>query len=82
MNLEWDKSVDAAYIVLLPQEQRVEGVAACTVTLDELEQAAVLDALHSLNLDFDREGRLIGIEVLRASRVLPIALLESAQVIG
>jgi uncharacterized protein YuzE len=33
-------------------------------------------------LDFDGNGRLIGIEVLNASRTLPTELLESAERIG
>ncbi|WP_330288836.1 DUF2283 domain-containing protein [Streptomyces sp. NBC_00576] len=32
-----------------------------------------------INLDFDKEGRLIGIEVLAASSKLPKHLLESAE---
>lgn len=34
-----------------------------------------------INLDFDREGRLIGIEVLSASRSLPPELLAEARLL-
>jgi len=35
-----------------------------------------------INLDFDADGRLIGVEVLGASRRLPTALLDQAELIG
>ncbi|MGW0939782.1 DUF2283 domain-containing protein [Streptomyces sp. NPDC002666] len=41
--------------------------------------AAELDVDGMLNLDFDEQGRLIGIEVLAASSKLPEYLLQSAE---
>jgi uncharacterized protein YuzE len=35
-----------------------------------------------INLDFDKSGRLIGIEVLRAHERLPKEILEKADVVG
>jgi uncharacterized protein YuzE len=70
MDVSWDRSVDAAYIRLIPAGERTNGVVADSVTLEELAEETGIDALHSLVLDFDRDGKLIGIEVLRARAAL------------
>jgi uncharacterized protein YuzE len=36
-------------------------------------------AAGSLNLDFDKEERLVGIEILSASRVLPREVIDRAE---
>jgi uncharacterized protein YuzE len=64
-----DAFADVAYIYLVPA-----GRAASTVVGD--------DEAGSVNLDFDRDGRLVGIEVLRASRWLPREVIERAELIG
>jgi uncharacterized protein YuzE len=67
MKLEYDRTVDAAYIHLDPSESvKAKKTYAC----DPEETGG------QIQLDFDDEGRLIGIEVLDASHVLPKALLK------
>lgn len=63
MKIVHDKSVDAAYIYLV-DNIGVGGVAK-TYCCDPLEVNG------QINLDFDLEDRLIGIEVLGASKSLP-----------
>ena len=57
MKIEYDKEVDAAYIYIAPEIK--EGMAKKTVALNE-----------DIILDFDGSGKLIGIEVLNASKHL------------
>lgn len=64
VGVTYDRTVDAAYIYL------GGGRSEHTVSLEELAEAEGLDALHSLLLDFDSQGRLIGVEVLRARETL------------
>jgi uncharacterized protein YuzE len=69
MKISYDQSTDAAYIYLA-DEIRPGGVAK-TYCCDPQE---VNGQIH---LDFDSDGRLIGIEVLDASRRLPEILLST-----
>ncbi len=78
MRISWDREADAAYISLIADEERVYGVAREQVTLDDLAEETGLDALHSLVLDFDRDGKLIGIEVLAPRRALRDSTLRQA----
>ena len=71
MIVQFDPSVDAAYIYLVDPQMGFN--VARTVPCDPIETGA------EVNLDFDGEGRLIGIEVLGASRHLPKALVDSAK---
>lgn len=73
MIIRYDPSVDAAYIYLVPQTTGVR--AAKTVPVDPIEAGA------EINLDFDHAGRLVGIEVLRASRHLREALISDAEIL-
>jgi uncharacterized protein YuzE len=67
MRFEYDKQADAAYIYF---EYPVEGEVKNTVGLNE-----------DINLDFDRQGKLLGVEILHASRVLnKKALLQAESV--
>jgi uncharacterized protein YuzE len=71
MKVTYDSTADAAYIYLLA---RIEpGGVKMTYTCDPIETNA------EINLDFDASGRLIGIEVLGASRTLPPELLREAE---
>jgi uncharacterized protein YuzE len=71
MRVRYDKLADAAYIYLTPQKP---GSAVRTYACDP---EAVKGHVH---LDFDKDGHLIGIEVLNASRLLPeTALVNSDQ---
>ncbi|MBS3142701.1 DUF2283 domain-containing protein [Candidatus Woesearchaeota archaeon] len=63
MRIEYDKDVDAAYIYLT--DARVKSVK--TVELNE-----------NIILDYDREGKIIGVEVLQASVVLSKKVLAEA----
>jgi uncharacterized protein YuzE len=68
VRFKYDKEADAAYVWL--GNSREAGRSARTEVVDlEIENGAI-------NLDFDDGGRLIGIEILGASRLLPAALLE------
>jgi len=68
VRVTYDGSADAAYIYLVPIEA---GLVATTVPGE--------DEAASVNLDFDREGRLLGIEVMAASRWLPREVIEQAE---
>ena len=73
--LQWklDREGDLAYISLT---DRRPGGDVTSVDLSDLAEEEGVDALHSLVLDFDRDGRLVGIEVAGdAGRVLPPDLL-------
>jgi uncharacterized protein YuzE len=70
MKIQYDKSADAAYIYLDPAHEQIR--VARTVPCDPSETNA------EINLDFDEDGRLLGIEVLDASRHLPKDLLDTA----
>jgi uncharacterized protein YuzE len=63
MKIVYDKSIDAAYLYLVDGIEA--GGVAKTYCCDPLE---VNGQIH---LDFDKQGRLIGIEVLDASKLLP-----------
>lgn len=69
MRLEYDSKADAAYIYLV--EDIGAGGVAFTVPCDP----ALVDG--EINLDFDHQRRLIGVEILSASRKLPPGLLAS-----
>ncbi|WP_370524181.1 DUF2283 domain-containing protein [Cellulomonas sp. APG4] len=68
MRVTYDAATDAAYIYL--DGETWSGGVADTVPVDPLV------ARGMINLDFDREDRLVGIEVLAASRRLPRSFLE------
>lgn len=67
MKIEYDREVDAAYIYIA--DSVGDGSVARTYACDPSE----IDG--QINLDFDADGRLLGIEVLDASSFLPSALL-------
>jgi len=58
MKMSYDKEIDAAYIYL--KDKILAGEVAETVSLAE-----------NINLDYDKSKKLIGIEILSASKVLP-----------
>ena len=78
MNVKWDRDADAAYISLIPEKERVQGVSSDSVTLEDVAEETGIEALHSLVLDFDRDGRLIGIEVLAPRASLRESTLRDA----
>lgn len=68
MKIRYDRSVVVAYLSVADETSRPTSFGftyACNPT-------EVGDQIH---LDFDGEGRLIGIEVLNASKLLPLSLI-------
>jgi uncharacterized protein YuzE len=63
MKWTYDPEADAAYIQLV--DEIAPGGVARTVGCDPAEVGGMI------NLDFDSQGRLLGIEVLDASELLP-----------
>ncbi|RIJ56973.1 DUF2283 domain-containing protein [Clavibacter phaseoli] len=75
MRVTYDPAADAAYVELAGPVG--DGEAATTI-----HSIATPGARGEVALDFDADGRLIGIEVLHASAVLPAAALAGAVRIG
>jgi uncharacterized protein YuzE len=71
MRITYDADADAAYIALV--DAIADGAAA-----QQLHSIVTPGGLGEVTLDFDREGRILGIEVLNASAVLPPAALAAA----
>lgn len=67
MKVRYDHSVDAAYINLAEGSESTSF--GFTYACDPGEVGG------QIHLDFDAMGRLIGIEVLQASKMLPASLL-------
>lgn len=76
MYVTLDSQYKLAYIGLRPHA--VGGVAESLPLADFAEEAGA-QTLHDLVLDFDDKGRLVGIEVTNAKKVLPDALLAEAR---
>ena len=70
MRITYDPKADAAYIYLV--DEISPGGVARTYPCDPLEVNG------QINLDFDSEGRLLGIEVLDAKKRLPVDLVRRA----
>ncbi|MEK6952064.1 MAG: DUF2283 domain-containing protein [Nanoarchaeota archaeon] len=66
MKFEYDKEVDAGYIYL--DYPIKDGEAKKTIELNE-----------NIILDFDEKGKLLGVEILNASKVLNKKTLLNAQ---
>ena len=69
--MTFDGAADAAYIYLVPI-----GFGEVATSVPGEEEAG------SVVLDFDRNGRLVGVEVLSARMTLPPAVIEQAERIG
>ncbi len=65
----YDKSVDAIYIYL---KEIVPGETSFTYSCDPFKIKG------EINLDFDKKNRLIGIEILDASKKLPKTIIDNA----
>lgn len=72
MRITYDQTVDAAYIAL------VDEIADGAVT-QQLHSLATPGELGEVTLDFDENGRLLGVEVLGATKVLPKEVLAVAE---
>ncbi|MFJ1730673.1 DUF2283 domain-containing protein [Streptomyces sp. NPDC088254] len=71
LRVTYDEAADAAYVYLTDPQDRVTSV--------RMHACDPVDVDGMINLDFDEQGRLIGIEVLAAGSKLPEYLLRSAQ---
>lgn len=69
LRVTYDESVDAAYIYF--QAEIGFGGSARMIPIDPVEVGGMV------NLDVDAEGRILGVEVLGASKLLPTELLAS-----
>jgi uncharacterized protein YuzE len=72
MKITLDKSIDAAYIYF---RAIGPGDVKMTYTCDPLEIKG------EVNLDFDKEGILIGLEIQNASKKLPKEVLDKAEIL-
>jgi uncharacterized protein YuzE len=70
VRITYDPDADAAYIYVV--DEIGSGGVAKTVPVDPTEVGGMI------NLDFDSEGHLLGIEILDASAYLPAQLLGGA----
>ncbi|TDD89335.1 DUF2283 domain-containing protein [Actinomadura darangshiensis] len=71
VKVTYDKSANAAYLYFSNHPDRAE--VAHMYPCDPVEVGGMI------NLDFDKNGRIIGIEVLAASSKLPKWILEAAE---
>ncbi len=71
MKATYDHSVDAAYIYLVPEivKAQVKNTYCCDPR----------EVNGQINLDFDESGRLLGIEILDATRLLHADILDKAK---
>ncbi|MBU1036598.1 DUF2283 domain-containing protein [Patescibacteria group bacterium] len=76
ITIEYDKQADAAYIYLIKEEERTAGWVKKTYPCDPSEVNGMI------NLDFDNNGCLGGIEVMDASKKLSQEILDQAETIG
>lgn len=79
MRIKSERAADAAYISLISDQERIDGVSHDSITLDDVAEETGIAALHSLVLDFDRDGKLIGIEVLAPRTTLRESTLCDAE---
>lgn len=68
MRIEYDKDSDTAYIYF---KKINEGEIVQTISLND-----------SVNIDLDKDGRTLGIEILNASKNLPENAIKSAVIIS
>ena len=66
IKFEYDKEVDAAYIYIKYPVK--DGEAVRTIELND-----------NIRIDFDRSGKLLGVEILDASKVMNKGVLVEAQ---
>jgi uncharacterized protein YuzE len=76
MKITYDKEVDAVYIYLDPGLEMKSAWVKKTYPCDPQEVNSMI------NLDFDEDGKLGGVEIIDASKKLPEAFLKEAENIG
>ena len=67
MRIEYYKDADVAYIYF---KEITEGEVVQTISLND-----------SVSIDLDKEGRTLGIEILNASKNLPLNAINSVVVV-
>jgi uncharacterized protein YuzE len=72
MRITFDKNADAVVIYFSEKKEMSAFMYPC--------DPSEINGL--INLDFNKEGKLIDIEILGASKFLPTEILENAQVIS
>ena len=80
MRVTYDYEADAIYIYIA-EEIRPGGVKATHVCdLSDIELSYGLAPIKGMiNLDFDEEGRLLGVEIVGASHILKKDFLEHVE---
>ncbi len=68
MKITYDSEADAAYIYF---KEISRGEVTQTISLNE-----------SINIDLDKDGKTLGIEILDASKNLPKNTIKSAEIIN
>lgn len=70
MRLTYDPEVDAAYLYLVAsiEDGEVDRTISSKLELDR----------SFISFDVNAEGKILGIEILGASRVLPLAVIQGA----
>jgi uncharacterized protein YuzE len=76
MKITYDKQADAVYIYIKPGADTTPHWVAKTYLCDPKEINGMI------NLDFDDDGKLGGIEIMGASKKLPKEILDTAEIIG
>ncbi|MEW1696269.1 DUF2283 domain-containing protein [Streptomyces sp. NPDC091278] len=71
LRVTYDRTANAAYVHLT--DPRVPTRSSRMYPCDPVEVGGMI------NLDFDEQGRLVGVEVLAADRKLPEYLLKSSE---
>lgn len=71
MRVTYDKQANAAYIYIA--SEILPGSIQETYTCNPVEVGG------EINLDFDNQGKLVGIEILNADKKLPMEVLEIAE---
>ena len=72
MKIEYDKNADAVYIYMISDKYVKPGWVKKTYPCDVSEIGGMV------NFDFDSDGHIGGIEIVDASKILPLEVLESA----
>ena len=75
MSISWTYDPDGlAYVSFT--DKRTRGMVETSVDLSDLAAEEGVEALHSIVLEFDGDGRLVGLEITgKAQQVLPRDLL-------
>jgi uncharacterized protein YuzE len=71
MKITYDRSIDAVYIYLNIKANK--GQVAKTYPCNPIEVGG------EINLDFDSDGKLLGVEVMNASNKLSKDIIENAE---